>query len=387
MKKITLFLMLLHLVLFSKSQTNIVENSGNINQQINEFLSVSINNKSLDFKTIKNQSPDYEFENNSYYWGDIKNKMPDGFGIRYLKDSTFFIGAFENGKKNGYGISLTNNQLYIGEFINDNYDGFGSLYLLNDTVNFNNNLNYLLENKFTKITNPLNIFKNFIGVFSNMEKEKKLRQFDGRSIKYLIDSNNYSIKQKITRIGKFIGGPMSGEGILEIEYPNPSSVINGKLTYIGNVDNGPIGNLVVYSVDEKLKRYTKYEGNFTNYADFKGKMTTSDGTITEGQFVGFVIQGIGKRVNGEYEYVGNFENDKFNGKGIIKYKEESKFLVGSYFDGTWLNGQAVEGTFFNAQTQEYMKGSYFNGQLNGKVTITLNGKTSTVIYRNGDKEL
>jgi hypothetical protein len=52
-----------------------------------------------------------------------------------------------------------------------------------------------------------------------------------------------------------------------------------------------------------------------------------------------------------------------------------------------LNGQAVEGTFFNAQTQEYMKGSYFNGQLNGKVTITLNGKISTVIYRNGDKEL
>lgn len=387
MKKNFLLLFVLHFAFISNGQQiNTIENAKSINEQINQFLSSTSKNNRLDFYKIKTQKPDYKFKDDIIYWGDIKNDMPNGFGIRFLEDTLFFIGEYVNGKRNGYGIRLGNNELYIGQYIDDNYSGFGSLYLLNDSIYFERNLSLLLDNKISKIIEPANIYKVFTGIFSNMDKEQKLQEFEGKAIMYNLDSGSTTVHQIAKKTGKYIGGTMVGDGILEIEYPNPNSTVYGKIIYIGDIKEGPKGNLVAYSVDRKSNQSTKYEGVFTSRTDFKGKMISPDGMVSEGQFNNFILEGQGKRVCNEYDYIGSFNNNNFSGKGIVKYKDESKYSPGSYFDGIWNNGQAVEGMFYNAETQEYMKGAYINGQLNGKVTITLNGKTSIVIYKNGEKQ-
>lgn len=56
--------------------------------------------------------------NGDYYHGDFKNGMPHGLGILYkVKDQLKYEGAFQNGKRNGFGTETkSDGTIYIGNF-------------------------------------------------------------------------------------------------------------------------------------------------------------------------------------------------------------------------------------------------------------------------------
>lgn len=60
------------------------------------------------------------------YDGEIKNNLPDGFGIYYYKNGDIYKGRFVKNKKSGKGeLEYKNGDLYSGEFSNDQKNGKG----------------------------------------------------------------------------------------------------------------------------------------------------------------------------------------------------------------------------------------------------------------------
>lgn len=72
------------------------------------------------------------------------------------------------------------------------------------------------------------------------------------------------------------------------------------------------------------------------------------------------------------------------GKGKLVFKDGSKFKSGSYLEGIFENGQILNGEFFSSETNQYIKANFIEGKAEGKATITLNGKTTQVVFKNGE---
>ena len=70
----------------------------------------------------------------------------------------------------------------------------------------------------------------------------------------------------------------------------------------------------------------------------------------------------------------------------MKFNTDELSPTGSYFEGTFIEGNMKEGTLFNTQTNDTFKGSLVNGLLEGKVKIIHNGKESEAIFKNGVKQ-
>ena len=51
----------------------------------------------------------------------------------------------------------------------------------------------------------------------------------------------------------------------------------------------------------------------------------SDNEIYQGQVNNNIKTGYGKLWNNEYSYYGNFNNDKFDGKGLLEYNNDKLF--------------------------------------------------------------
>ena len=66
-----------------------------------------------------------EMENGSYYYGTVKNGMPNGFGKEYRNNSIRYTGFFLDGKWHGKGMLeiSTNNEGINGEFIDGYFCG------------------------------------------------------------------------------------------------------------------------------------------------------------------------------------------------------------------------------------------------------------------------
>ncbi len=357
-----------------------------VNQKIYDYLLSEKNEIILDFDYIKNQKPDYKFSSSVLYWGDLKNNLPEGFGIKYSKDSLFYIGEFRSGKFFGNGIKLGIVTIYVGQFKDDYINGYGYLYGLSDSSLFEKNLEYLIRNKLDLIKPTKNIVKEYSGFFSDIDKPKELRLINGSITNYIVDTATNNLRYTIKRSGKFKGESLVEKGTLEIDFVNFGEIKSGKFIYYGNVEGMPKGPAVCLAFDEKNQMVTKYDGIFTDIFDFKGKKTAFDGTISEGQFTDFKLNGIGRQFTEEYDYSGEFINNAIEGKGKMNYKDPTKHYPGSYFEGNFRQNIPISGTYYNAQTREYIKGDLIDGKFEGKVTVTLDGKVKSAIYRNGLKE-
>ncbi|MBP6387208.1 MAG: hypothetical protein KA327_11370 [Pseudarcicella sp.] len=386
MKKYLIYILPFLFVVQSVAQKNNIANYSSANALIYQFLKSENVGGSLDFQQIKNTKPDYFFADHAMYWGEMKEGKPDGVGIKYVKDSSFYIGEFSNGFRNGTGIKISNISLYIGGFMNDHLNGFGAIYIFKDSIGFQQNLSLLLNGGYKKMQEPEMLKGNISGVFSNMDKGDSLEKIEGSETKYIRDEKTQTITTTAVRKGKFIGGTLVGYGIFELEYANPESPLFGKIIYMGSVASEPSGNIVAYFIDKKKNTRTKYEGVFDNMFDFNGKRIESNGMISEGNFKNLELNGWGKQYDDLTSIEGNFVKNVLSGKGVLKYKEGSKYQAGTYFDGSWENGLPINGTFFNAATEEYIKGSLVNGELDGTVTINQKGKTTTAVYRQGQRQ-
>ena len=88
-----------------------------------------------------------------------------------------------------------------------------------------------------------------------------------------------------------------------------------------------------------------------------GKITFPNGWNYEGQWSYDVIQGEGTLIQKNKKYIGEFKDNKKNGRGTLTYENSSKSYNGSFkndkFDGkgilTFENGSKYQGSFIDGK--------------------------------------
>ena len=138
------------------------------------------------------------------------------------------------------------------------------------------------------------------------------------------------------------------------------------------------------------------EGRFENgLVNGKGFLKNVKGNLYVGDFVNSLREGFGELYTNRIHYIGQFKEDKLNGRGVIEFlKEEHKYegeFKNNEINGkgifTWKNGDIYEGEMKNGKmngrgTYKYVDGQiydgeYINGIKEGKGRIILSNK---VIY-------
>ena len=55
-------------------------------------------------------------ETNPKYQGEVKNGVPNGFGILFFPNGLKYVGEFKDGERNGQGTSTYDGGKYVGEW-------------------------------------------------------------------------------------------------------------------------------------------------------------------------------------------------------------------------------------------------------------------------------
>jgi hypothetical protein len=249
-----------------------------------------------------------DISKNKYYIGELENKKPNGIGILYNYDyekNIDYIGYFKNGKYEGYGRKYDNYKRihYLGYFSDNIYNGFG----------------FLFDNLYIK----------YIGYFSEGQYNNYGKLF-----------SNYS--QNVLYQGFFEKGNRRGKGIIfyEKDFIYIKGLFNDKK--INGILYDPDGNELYKGefINERPKKgknikiyelngEIKYEGDFLDgeYNGYgklyeKDKLTKCAMIKYNGQFNKGIYHGLGKLYVDNYlgyylYYDGNFNNNDFDGKGIL----------------------------------------------------------------------
>lgn len=135
------------------------------------------------------------------------------------------------------------------------------------------------------------------------------------------------------------------------------------------------------------------EGKFINgKVNGKGILKTSKGNIYVGDFVNSQRDGYGELQTNRIHYIGEFKEDKLNGKGVIEFLIEGHKYEGEFKDNEingkgifrWKNGDIYEGEMSNGKMNghgiyqysngQIYDGEYINGLREGKGRIILSNK-------------
>jgi len=191
---------------------------------------------------------------------------------------------------------------------------------------------------------------------------------NGDGIKYCTQTNKTLV---IKYIGVFKGAFLEGNGKI---------YINNYLYYEGNfVNNKYNGFGKIYYNNKKIR----YAGNFkNNLKDGNGKLYDIKGNLLyDGNFKEDKKNGEGKYYDPNFSlvspvYNGNWDNDMYNGKGLINY------VFGDYYLGYFLNNKK-EGKGKLYENSNCYEGYFKNDKKNGKGILKIynkNSNRSTVIY-------
>lgn len=230
-----------------------------------------------------------------------------GFSERVIDEygGKLYVGQVENGQANGWGrlFDEDRNIEYIGEFKNNKYDGEGRLY----------------------------------SVINESDTEEVYCEYEGG----------------------FSEGKCSGYGKCYI-YNKGEALI----CYDGNyLENKKCGQGTLYLYDENNSVIKKYSGGFAygkpyGYGVYE---VYEKGFKYEGTFIDGCYGGEGKSYrNGELEYDGQWENNKYNGYGISFFYDDNGER--KYYKGEFLNGYMHGyGSIYNMSNEIEQTGYYENG--------------------------
>ena len=167
-----------------------------------------------------------------------------------------------------------------------------------------------------------------------------------------------------------------------------------------------------------------FEGRFVDGAIYgKGINQNYKGNIYFGEFLDSKREGKGELKTKKIHYVGDFKNDRFNGKGKLEFLTQGheydgdfknneiygigvfKWKNGDVYEGemkngkldgygkyTYKNGQIYEGTYVNGIKEGLGKlisgdriyeGEFKNGKPDGEGVLTIKGKRYNIIYKDG----
>ena len=195
------------------------ENYGNFIYPAINIIENEIKKKRNNGKYINGK---YIWENGKYYFGEIKNNLPNGKGIKYyLNGNILYEGNFINGKFEGNGKYIwEDNEYYIGQFKNGLFHGKGIEYYSNGKIKYEGdfiNGKYEGNGKYIWEDNEY-----YIGQWKNgLSHGKGIEYYSNGKIKYEGDfiNDKYEGKGKFIYengeyyIGQWKNGLRNGKGI------------------------------------------------------------------------------------------------------------------------------------------------------------------------------
>ena len=247
------------------------------------------------------------------YSGILDKGKPNIGGALYNEYGNVYMGGFENGEMNGEGeyteYSDNSKKIYVGKFLKGKKHGNGVekyYFILTKYGNQYNHTNFIYKGEF------------------------KNGKYDGKGILYdFKDEDNYKIYE-----GEFKNGKYDGKGIYYMK---------NIIIYQGQFKDGKFhGKGVKYNDKEYGSHYIIYEGYFLNdLYNGEGRLYYESGLI---------------------QYIGNFKDGEFNGKGVYYDKNNKKYDV---IDGLPEN----DGIFikYNNSNGHYYELNIENKKIVGKI--------------------
>ena len=274
--------------------------------------------------------------NYKYFFGRYIIYEQNGIGKEYdgKTNKIRYEGEYEKGKRKGKGKEYNEygRLIYEGEYLNGKRNGKGKEYY------YDGNLKFEGEYKNDK---------QWIGVGYDINRRRILYKLNNN-----INGNEYSYFGKLIFEGEYLNGYRNGKGK---EY-----YLGGKLKFEGEFKNNlewngkgydRFNNTIYELKDGKglIKEYNRINGNF----EF------------EGEYINGKRNGKGKEYysdNGILKYEGDYLYGKRNGKGKEYYSDNGKLL----FEGEYLYDFKIKGKFYVNDHLEYEGDYIWDKKWNGK---------------------
>lgn len=339
--------------------------------------------KAIDPSTFK---AEVTYPDGSKYSGYVGKAMRrHGFGTLRWKNGAIYTGEFSNDMCHGKGMYRFNDVFYNGHLIENLPDGYGDLSI----GNYHYEGKFFDGLKFGKGREQMENGDVYVGMFDDGRRMGKgvLSDKDGKLVREGIfdeeSGNDFELKiQKIVypktdEFGRLKERPKDGENGEEekpkVVKERKDCVLDSK--YIGEIDENDMKSGQGIKKFEEGSPYSKYEGQWSN-----------------NKFQGY---GILTYKNGEV-YKGEFNSGQFHGNGVFNYEN------GNVYKGNWRhghrsglgrltnkNGDVIEGEFNNGLVEGFgykkMKnGDFYEGEfLKGKINGIGIMKTGEDIYVGG----
>lgn len=176
-----------------------------VNGLPSEALVLALQQQQGAVAAVRSQSPqpqtsvdvEIKFDNGDFYFGKVKNGVPDGQGSYIESNGTRYVGEFKNGSRSGEGtLTETDGSRYVGEWKDNSFNGQGSLTGSDGT----RYVGQLKDNRFHgQGTLTLKDGTRYVGQFQDS-------QFHGQGTFTTTDGNRY--------VGEFKDNQLNGRGSL-----------------------------------------------------------------------------------------------------------------------------------------------------------------------------
>ncbi len=237
--------------------------------------------KARAFKSRGLQKTNIKTHDGGEYYGELKKKIPNGYGMALYKDGNVYEGNYVNGKRQGYGtFTFNDGERYEGEWHQDQQHGQGTFYFVN-----NNKYVGLWDHDYQQ-GHGIMYYSNGDIYDGNWEKD------------FITGKGTYTYKNGDQYIGQYNKNIKEGKGIF------------------------------------KFAKGGFYEGEWKNdKPNGKGVFNFANGDKYTGDIVDGKRHGYGtlKMSNGA-SYEGNWSNDKLNGT-ITYIDKDGKSSVVQFKDG------------------------------------------------------
>lgn len=313
----------------------------------------------------------YRLDGNKFYGGDFVNGVLHGYGITYFDKSygenvVQYEGGYENGLRNGQGKLYSSDNIlwYEGGWLNGQFHGNGKSYVDEILVYDGQWDNHIMKG-FGKEYNRSDGLLMYEGYFDN-------DLYHGQGTLYF--------KNGIKFVGELVYGEF-GQGVfyqnVDDHYVVVEQILNGVGTKFYNNGDYYLGDLLNGKANGTGKYYES-DGHLLYYGEFqedkyhgKGSYYIDEWDVLVGHFIkGEISQGM-YYSDDRLIYEGQFEDYNYHGHGKL-YKYGHLFYEGEFKEGN-RNG--------------YGKEYYIEGNLlyEGTAQFEIRQGVGTLYYPNGNK--
>jgi hypothetical protein len=319
------------------------------------------------------------YQNGDFYIGQFNGKCKNGLGSYYKDDKIYFGKFIDDSFSDGIIICSKEQTIYEGKVIDYKFNGCGMLFSNNAIINGEFCDGCIESGNIIKING-----EEFDGIFDCTTP-------DIFSYKKGILKKNNVIYDGNFIFNKFVFGKIlfSDKSEFNGNYDEDTKICVGVYKFDNKIYDGQMVNFIMNGKGTLFCLGNKYDGIFEMGQFISGKITTtnndqfegivdniknkqigiyrySNGDVFDGEMQNFRRHGIGKLKCKDKMYYGQFQNDLYCGRGIMKWEN------GAMYDGEFDKNRNGYGIYINVVY--IYEGYWKNGKRNGYGICRLNNK-------------